>query len=89
MRNIRKIPAWLALVAAVSLVAAACGGDPETEPEPTAAPTGGEFSIQICEPESLIPQVNAETCGSQVLKGLFTPLIQFDTEDQLVYAGAE
>jgi ABC-type oligopeptide transport system substrate-binding subunit len=89
MRNIRRMPAWLALVAALSLVAAACGGDDEPEPGPTAAPTGGEFSIQICEPESLIPQVNAETCGSQVLKGLFTPLIQFDTQDQLVYAVAE
>jgi ABC-type oligopeptide transport system substrate-binding subunit len=82
------MPAWLALVAAMSLVAAACGGDEEEAP-PTAAPTGGEFSIQICEPESLIPQVNAETCGSQVLKGLFTPLITFDTQAQLVFAHAE
>jgi oligopeptide transport system substrate-binding protein len=89
MRNIRRMPAWLALVAALSLVAAACGGDDEPETEPTAAPTGGEFSIQICEPESLIPQVNAETCGSQVLKGLFTPLITFDTQAQLVFAHAE
>jgi oligopeptide transport system substrate-binding protein len=88
MRNIRRMPAWLALVAAMSLVAAACGGDEEEAP-PTAAPTGGEFSIQICEPESLIPQVNAETCGSQVLKGLFTPLITFDTQAQLVFAHAE
>jgi ABC-type transport system substrate-binding protein len=45
--------------------------------------------MEICEPESLIPQVNAETCGSQVLKGLFTPLITFDTDDNLVYAVAE
>jgi oligopeptide transport system substrate-binding protein len=89
MRNIRRLPAWLALVAAFSLVAAACGGDDPEAPPPTAAPTGGEFSIQICEPESLIPQVNAETCGSQVLKGLFTPLITFDTQDQLVFAVAE
>jgi ABC-type oligopeptide transport system substrate-binding subunit len=44
--------------------------------EPTA--TGGDFSMSICEPESLVPQENGETCGSQVLKGLFTPLIQFD-----------
>jgi oligopeptide transport system substrate-binding protein len=48
-------------------------------PTPTeTAVTGGDFSMSICEPESLVPQENGETCGSQVLKSLFTPLIQFD-----------
>ncbi|MGZ8566046.1 MAG: peptide ABC transporter substrate-binding protein, partial [Actinomycetota bacterium] len=100
MRSIRKTPVWLVLVLALTLVAAACGGDDteptETGPEVTGTgPTGpevagGEFSMQICEPESLLPQVNAETCGSQVLKGLFTPLITFDpVTNELVYAVAE
>jgi ABC-type oligopeptide transport system substrate-binding subunit len=98
-----KTPAWIALVFAFALVAAACGGDePETDgtttpPEDTTEPgttgppppTGGEWSMSICEPESLIPQVNAETCGSQVLKGLFTPLIQFTPDDEVVFAVAE
>ncbi len=84
----------LMTVLVLSLVAAACGGDdsespsePGTSSEPVA--TGGEFSMQICEPESLIPQVNAETCGSQVLKGLFTPLITFTPENEIVFTVAE
>ncbi|MGH2589530.1 MAG: peptide ABC transporter substrate-binding protein, partial [Actinomycetota bacterium] len=76
----------------LALVAAACGGDDEpdvaTGPTDTGV-TGGTWSMSICEPESLIPQVNAETCGSQVLKGLFTPLITFDENDQLVLTVAE
>jgi ABC-type oligopeptide transport system substrate-binding subunit len=91
MRKNLRASAWLGLVLTLALVAAACGGDDEgAEPTSTAAAQGGEYSVQICEPESLIPQVNAETCGSQVLKGLFTPLIQFDPEtDELIYAVAE
>jgi oligopeptide transport system substrate-binding protein len=96
-RSMRRAPAWLGLVLALALVAVACGGDEEpvaTGPTgatgETGAVTGGEFSMSICEPESLIPQVNAETCGSQVLKSLFTPLIQFDpATDELVFAVAE
>ncbi|HEX6329674.1 MAG TPA: ABC transporter substrate-binding protein [Actinomycetota bacterium] len=101
-RERRRAPAWLALVLSLALVAAACGGDDEepeatgpgeTGPEPTGetapAVSGGEFSMNICEPESLIPQINAETCGSQVLKGLFTPLIQFTPEDEVIFAVAE
>lgn len=95
-RSLRRAPAWLGLVLTLALVAVACGGDDggpgETGPTgPTeTGVTGGEFSMSICEPESLIPQVNAETCGSQVLKGVFTPLIQFDPEtDELIFAVAE
>ncbi|HSJ51787.1 MAG TPA: ABC transporter substrate-binding protein [Actinomycetota bacterium] len=101
-RGIRRAPAWLALVLSLALVAAACGGDEdepdvtgpgETGPEPTGetttGPTGGSWSLEICEPESLIPQVNAETCGSQVLKALFTPLITFTPEDEVVFTVAE
>ncbi len=80
-------------VLALSLVAAACGGDeesPEASVATSEAPVqGGEFSIEICEPESLIPQINAETCGSQVLKGLFTPLVTFTPDDEVVMAVAE
>jgi ABC-type transport system substrate-binding protein len=81
-------------VLVLSLVAAACGGDDSESPsgsgtssEPTT--TGGEYSMAINEPESLIPQVNAETGGSQVLKGLFTPLVTFTPDNELVYAVAE
>jgi oligopeptide transport system substrate-binding protein len=94
-RSVKRAPVWLGLVLTLALVAAACGGDDEpgttgpTGTGPTGAATGGEWSMSICEPESLIPQVNAETCGSQVLRGLFTPLITFDANDELVMAVAE
>ena len=91
----KRASAWLAVLFSLTLVAAACGGDDEPEPgaeEPTgetAEVTGGEWAMSICEPESLIPQVNAETCGSQVLRSLFTPLVQFDENNELVFAVAE
>jgi ABC-type transport system substrate-binding protein len=93
-RSFRRAPAWLAVLFSLALVAAACGGDDEpdvaTGPTDGAVTTGGAWSMSICEPESLIPQVNAETCGSQVLKGLFTPLITFDpVTDELILAVAE
>jgi oligopeptide transport system substrate-binding protein len=92
--GLRRAPAWLALLFSLALVAAACGGDDggvATGPTgPTTSTTGGTWSMSICEPESLIPQVNAETCGSQVLKGLFTPLITFDPDtDELILTVAE
>ena len=97
-RSLKRAPVWLGLVLTLALVAAACGGDDDpgttgptgTGPTgETGTTTGGSWSMSICEPESLIPQVNAETCGSQVLNGLFTALIQFDADDQLVLAVAE
>src|ERR671918_1766709 len=91
----KRAPAWLAVLFSLTLVAAACGGDDEPEPGATgptgetAEVTGGEWAMSICEPESLIPQINAETCGSQVLRSLFTPLVQFDENNELVFAVAE
>jgi ABC-type transport system substrate-binding protein len=83
------------LVLTLALVAAACGGDDDpgttgpTGTGPTGTATGGEWSIEICEPESLIPQINAETCGGQVIRGLFTGLITFDENDEVVFTVAE
>jgi oligopeptide transport system substrate-binding protein len=80
----RRTSAWIALVLALGLVAVSCGGDegPETGATPTSPAgeetTGGEFSISICEPESLIPQNDNETCGGQVLQAVFTALVQYD-----------
>jgi ABC-type oligopeptide transport system substrate-binding subunit len=96
-RSSKRAPVLLGLVLTLALVAAACGGDDEpTTTGPTAATgttgtqTGGEWAMSICEPESLLPQVNAETCGSQVLRGLFTPLITFDpATDEIIFAVAE
>jgi oligopeptide transport system substrate-binding protein len=83
--NKKRAHIWVASILVLGLVAAACGGDGDDGTTDGVSPgqpatTGGDWSISICEPESLIPQINAETCGSQVLKGLFTPLISFDQE---------
>lgn len=92
----KRASAWLAVLFSLALVAAACGGDEEdggAATGPTEATgggvTGGEWSMSICEPESLIPQINAETCGSQVLRALFTPLVQFDPDNNVIFAVAE
>ncbi len=85
VRSTRKTPVWIALILALGLVAAACGGgDDDTTagetPGPTSVEPGGDFSLQICEPEFLVPQNDNETCGGQVLQSLFTPLVQYDVE---------
>jgi peptide/nickel transport system substrate-binding protein/oligopeptide transport system substrate-binding protein len=78
---------WLLLLAALALVATACG-DTDGEDPGTAGdevPTeeqaeGGEFSIYNCEPQSLIPQNSTEVCGSKVLDQLFAGLVEYDAE---------
>jgi len=92
----KRAPAWLAVLFSLALVAAACGGDDDDgggATGPTEATggelTGGQWAMSICEPESLTPQVNAETCGSQVLRALFTPLVQFDPNNEVIFAVAE
>lgn len=78
------------LVLALALVAAACGdgddaatGDDaedtgEETAEETAEATGGEYSVYICEPESLTPTNTNEVCGAEVLNALFTGLVDYD-----------
>ncbi|MEW2068889.1 ABC transporter substrate-binding protein [Streptomyces sp. NPDC007346] len=71
----------------VALAATACGGsggDSESKGE-----SGGGFSMNIAEPKRLIPQSTTESGGSQVLSGLFTPLVDFDAKNQPVLAAAE
>ena len=68
--------------------AEATGGEEATEAErhrrgkkrPTeaAAGGGGTFSTYICEPESLIPYNTNETCGAEVLNGLYSPLVDYE-----------
>ncbi|MPZ51658.1 MAG: ABC transporter substrate-binding protein [Acidimicrobiia bacterium] len=44
------------------------------------AASGGSFSVYICEPEFLTPTNSNESCGSEVLGALFSPLVTFDPE---------
>ena len=72
-----------ALVATVTLVmiAAACssnssGGDTNSSSGTGAA--GGTYSFVNCEPQTLIPHNDYESCGSQAFQGLWTRLVDFD-----------
>ena len=82
MRRTKRL-SLMALLLALALVAAACGGDTGDTGDTgdsgdSGGATGGEFSVSICEPQFLQPGNTQETCGSQVLQGLFTPLVEFD-----------
>ena len=82
-----------ALVATVALVmvAAACSSNSSSGGATTAASgtQGGTFSFANCEPNSLIPQNNYESCGSQVFEALFTRLMTYDDAGAPVPAQAE
>jgi oligopeptide transport system substrate-binding protein len=86
MRLTRRAPLWLCLLLVFGLLAAACGGDDDdggatgdqgTQEE---GPTGGTISMSICEPQFLQPGNTQETCGSQALQTMFTPLVEFDPD---------
>ncbi len=82
-----------ASVAALALALAACGGGDNdgggTTPGGEAAAAGGEFSLQISEPEHLVPTNTNESEGSQVLDALFTGLVSYDNENKPVNEIAE
>jgi oligopeptide transport system substrate-binding protein len=81
MRNPRRLR-LLAGLLSVPLLITACGGDSGSEGEKKTGEgeSGGEYSLYIGEPESLIPQNTNETAGAEVLNALFTPLVNFDPE---------
>lgn len=75
MRATYRRPAVLLL--ALGLLAAACGGGGGSG---QASARGGEYSVYICEPESLVPMNTNEVCGSEVLNALFSQLVDYDAE---------
>jgi ABC-type transport system substrate-binding protein len=85
MRRTRVAPI-VALGAAATLMLAACGGGGgETSPDTGgggAAAAGGSYSVAInSDPENpLIPGNTAESEGNQILKALFTPLVNYNLE---------
>ncbi|MGS2613445.1 peptide ABC transporter substrate-binding protein [Micromonospora sp. LZ34] len=85
--RVRRLAAWTALPLAVTLGLAACGsgGDGGSGgSDPSAA-----VSIQIAEPQHLVPTNTTETSGSQVLAGLFTPLVDYDAQNKPYEVAAE
>jgi oligopeptide transport system substrate-binding protein len=83
MKLKNRAPLWLCLLLVFGLIAASCGGDDDEGADTGAeaeGPTGGEFSVHICEPQFLMPGNTQETCGAQVLQSLFTPLVEFEPD---------
>lgn len=84
MRGLPRGARVVATLAAVTLAVAACGGDDKEAPAPgatgPAAAAGGSISIEIANPQFLLPTNTNETSGSEVLDALFTGLITYDAE---------
>jgi len=87
MRGLKRTR-WVAGAAVVALAVTACGGDdPADDPAPggSDAPSedtvsGGTFSVQIGEPEAMVPGNTNETSGGEVLGALFSGLVKYDAE---------
>ncbi|MEU4554899.1 peptide/nickel transport system substrate-binding protein/oligopeptide transport system substrate-binding protein [Micromonospora violae] len=77
--RVRRLAAWTALPLAVTLGLAACGSGGD-------GGSGGSdssvVSIQIAEPKHLVPTNTTETSGSQVISGLFSPLVDYDAQNK-------
>lgn len=71
---------WAAGALVLALAVTACGGDDEGGNE-GAAPSGGDISMYIGEPESLTPSNTNESEGSQVLRQIFTGLIDYRVDN--------
>lgn len=77
-----KISAGLA---ATALLVTACGGGGDDE----AASSSAVVSIEVAEPQYLLPSNTNETSGSQVLAALFSPLVDYDADNKPVEVAAE
>lgn len=95
MRGLARMR-WVAVAAALAMVATACGGDDDDDdvgasPGPTSEEpaAGGSFTSYIGEPQFLVPGNANETSGAAVLEQIFTGLYDFDDDLNLVPAMAE
>lgn len=82
---------WVAVAAAVAMVATACGDDDDAGADPTTgeALSGGSFSIYINEPQFMVPGNANETGGAQVLRTIFAGLFDYSPDVELVAVMAE
>ncbi len=79
----KQVTRWVATAGVLAILAVACssgGGGGGATPAASAGPgvQGGTYSFANCEPTSLIPQNNYESCGSQVFEAIFTRLMTYD-----------
>ncbi|MGW4467192.1 peptide ABC transporter substrate-binding protein [Micromonospora sp. NBC_01796] len=72
---------------AIALIATGCSSsDPE---ESGSSNSNAVVSIEIAEPQHLIPSNTTETSGAQVLSALFSPLVDFDKDNKPFEVAAE
>ncbi|MBC9711055.1 ABC transporter substrate-binding protein [Streptomyces sp. TRM66268-LWL] len=87
-----KSAKWVAIATAVALGATACGGsDGDSGNKGTkGGKPEGYVSIDVGEPQKpLIPADTNESNGSYVIQSLFTQLLDFDGDGNIVYTNAE
>jgi oligopeptide transport system substrate-binding protein len=70
----------------IALVAAACSSNSSsggTESSGAAGVQGGTYSVLNCEPQTLIPHNDYESCGTQAFQGLWSRLVKFNADTLL------
>ncbi|GFH37761.1 peptide ABC transporter substrate-binding protein [Streptomyces pacificus] len=86
-----KSAKWVAGAIVVAMAATACGGGSGDEGKKSSSgKPEGYVSIDVGEPQKpLIPADTNESLGSYVIQSLFTQLLDFDAEGEIVYTNAE
>jgi ABC-type transport system substrate-binding protein len=86
--KLNKRPGALALALAGAMLLSACGGDDDNGSGSSGGEGGGSFSVAINNPENpLVPGNTTESEGSQVVKALWTGLIQYSEDGEVEYTG--
>jgi oligopeptide transport system substrate-binding protein len=85
-----KSAKWVVGAIIVAMAATACSSSDSGDSKSTSGQPAGYVSIDIGEPQKpLIPSDTNETLGSYVIQSLFTQLVDFDAEGNIVYTNAE
>ncbi|WP_336249807.1 ABC transporter substrate-binding protein [Stomatohabitans albus] len=83
MPQFHKAPA---LLISLALLAAGCSGGSTTTSSESAMAGGGSggsgktIAMHACEPQHLVPSNTADSCGSEILSQLFTPLVRIGSD---------
>jgi len=81
--QVRRLTAWTAIPLAATLGLTACNND-SADVNPN-----GVVSIEIAEPQHLVPSNTTEVSGAQVLAALYSPLVRFNERNEPVEETAE
>lgn len=90
-----KSAKWVAIATVVALGATACGGGDDSDSgsgdnSNAGVDPKGVFSVDVGEPQNPLQPANAkESNGSKVIKAVFSQLVDFDDEGEVVLENAE